>query len=50
MRDDFYTAFGYVTFWLIKYIAVPIGVGVAVKLITSKLLQPQPERQRKKRS
>ncbi len=49
MREDLYTAFGYITFWIMKYIAIPIGVGVSVKLITNKLLQPQPERQRKKR-
>ena len=49
MCNDFYTAFGYIAFWVMKYIAIPIGVGVMIKLITHKILQPQPERQRKKR-
>jgi hypothetical protein len=33
-----------------KYIFIPIVVGVAIKVISRKLLQPQPEKQRKKRS
>jgi len=33
-----------------KYIFIPIGVGVAIKLVVRKLLQPQPRGQRKKRS
>ncbi|HHW49804.1 MAG TPA: hypothetical protein GXX14_14465 [Clostridiaceae bacterium] len=49
MCNDFYTALGYIAFWVMKYVAIPIGVGVIIKLITHKLLQPHPERQRKKR-
>lgn len=50
MGDDFYTAFGCFAFWVTKYISIPIGVGVAIAVIAHKLLQPQPDRQKKRRS
>jgi hypothetical protein len=49
MGDDFYTVFGYVAFWVMKYIFIPIGVGVAITVVAHKLLQPQPEGQKKRR-
>lgn len=50
MGDNFYTAFGYFAFWVTKYIFIPIGVGVAITVIAHSLLQPQPDRQKKRRS
>jgi len=47
LGDNFYTAFGYFAFWVTKYIFIPIGVGVAITIITHRLLQPQPDRQKK---
>jgi hypothetical protein len=38
MGDDFYTVFGYLAFWVMKYIFIPIGVGVAITVIAHKLL------------
>lgn len=46
---DFYANIGYAIVWCVRYIFIPIGVGVSVRLITVKLLQPQPDKQRKKR-
>ena len=50
MSDDFYTNIGFGFVWCISYIFIPIGVAIAARLIAEKLLPPQPERQRKKRS
>ncbi|HHU90722.1 MAG TPA: hypothetical protein GXZ22_06660 [Clostridiaceae bacterium] len=49
MDNDFYTIIGYAVVWCVKYIFVPIVVGITVKLITGKLFQSQPQKQRKKR-
>ena len=49
MGDDFYTVFGYAFVWCIRYIFIPIGVGVAITVVAHKLLQPQPEGQKKRR-
>jgi len=49
MEHDFYTGIGYAVVWCLKFIFIPIGVGVSVNYIVGKLLQPQPKRQRKKR-
>lgn len=49
VNNDLYTKIGYFVALCMKYIFIPIGVGVAIRLITRKLLQPQPERQKKKR-
>jgi hypothetical protein len=49
MNDEFYTGIGLLVVWCMKYIFIPIGVGVAIMLITRRILRPQPERQRKKR-
>lgn len=50
MSNDFYATIGYAVVWCLKYIFIPIGVGVTVKVIAGNLLKPQPDRQRKKRS
>lgn len=50
MSNEFYTNIGYVIVWFIKYIFIPLGVAVSARIIADKLLQSQPERQRKKRS
>lgn len=50
MNNDFYAYIGFIVVWCVKYIFIPIGVGIFVKVITKKLLRPQPDRQRKKRS
>lgn len=49
LNQNFYATIGYAFVWCMKYIAVPIVVGVAVKAITETLFQPGPDRQRKKR-
>ena len=50
VNKDLYTNIGYFIVLCMKYIFIPIVVGVAVRVISGKLLQPQPEKQRKKRS
>ena len=50
MDKDLYTNIGYFVVLCMKYIFIPIVVGVAIRVISGKLLQPQPEKQRKKRS
>ncbi len=50
MGREFYTNIGIFAVSCVKYIFIPIGVAVITKIITDKLLQPQPGRQRKKRS
>ncbi len=50
MDNDLYTNIGYFVVLCMKYIFIPIVVGVAIRVISGKLLQPQPEKQRKKRS
>ncbi|HHW31936.1 MAG TPA: hypothetical protein GXX20_09740 [Clostridiaceae bacterium] len=50
MKDVFYTYIGIAFVWCVKYIFIPLGVAVSAKIITDRLLQPQPEKQRKKRS
>ena len=49
MNNDLYTNIGYTSVWCVKYIIIPIGVSVSARIIADKLLQPQPEKQRKKR-
>jgi hypothetical protein len=36
--------------WCVKYMFIPLGIAVLAKIIAEKLIPPQPERQRKKRS
>ncbi|HHW00602.1 MAG TPA: hypothetical protein GXX36_13770 [Clostridiaceae bacterium] len=50
MDTDFYASIGYAVVWCVKYLFIPIGVAVSARIITDRLLRPQPERQRKKRS
>jgi len=50
MGTDFYTGIGLVVAWCMKYIFIPFGVAVSAKIFAEKLLQPQPDRQKKKRS
>ena len=50
MNDKLYITIGYAVVWCMKYIFMPIGVAVSAIVIAHKLLRPQPERQRKKRS
>ncbi|HHV96025.1 MAG TPA: hypothetical protein GXX37_06065 [Clostridiaceae bacterium] len=49
MNNDLYTNIGYAVVWCIKYIFIPIGVSVSARIIAERLLQPHPEKQRKKR-
>ena len=50
MNKEIYTNIGYTLVWCVKYIFIPLGVAVLARLIADKLLPPQPDRQRKKRS
>ena len=36
--------------WCVKYIFIPLGVAITARCIADKLLRPQPDKQRKKRS
>lgn len=47
--NELYASIGYIVIWCVKYILIPIGVGVTAKVIAAKLITPQPGRQRKKR-
>jgi uncharacterized membrane-anchored protein YhcB (DUF1043 family) len=49
MNDDFYTTLGYFVFWVMKYISIPIIVGVSITVIAHKLLKPLPKKQKKRR-
>lgn len=52
MDKDFYTYTGYAFVLCIKCIFIPIGVAIIGRLISEKLIQPQPKKlvvQRKKR-
>ena len=46
MDHDFYSKIGYIVVLGVKYIFIPVVVGVSIRLVTRKLLPP---RQRKKR-
>lgn len=50
MGNDVYTYIGYIVVWVVKYVIVPIAAAVLARIIGEWLLNPQPERQRKKRS
>ncbi len=50
MSREFFTNIGYAVVWCVKYIFIPFGVAVFAKIFAEKLLQPQPDRQKKKRS
>ena len=50
MVDTFYVYIGIAVVWCVKYIFIPFGVAVSARVVAGKLLQPQPKRQRKKRS
>lgn len=50
MNNEFYTSIGYFVVWCMKYIFVPFGVAISARVFVDKVLLPQPERQRKKRS
>lgn len=50
MNIDIYARIGYTVEWCIKYIFIPIAVAVLARIIADRILGPQPERQRKKRS
>jgi hypothetical protein len=49
MNNDFYTTIGYLVVVCVKYIFIPIFVGIVIRVITIWLFQSQPKRQRKKR-
>ncbi len=49
MNKEFYTYIGYAFVLCIKYIFIPIGVAIIGRLLSQKLLPPQPKKQRKKR-
>jgi hypothetical protein len=49
-NNELYTTIGYAVVWCMKYIFIPIGVALSARIVADKLLPPQPERQRKKRS
>lgn len=50
LEDGFYTYIGFAVVWCMKYIFIPFGVGLSVKIVAKKLLQQQPLKQKKKRS
>jgi len=50
VSNELYAGIGYVVAWCVKCIFIPIGVAISARIIVDKLLQPQPVRQRKKRS
>ncbi len=50
MNNELYLNIGYAVVMGVKYIFLPLGVAVTARIIADKLLQPQPGRQRKKRS
>ena len=50
MSNELYISIGLIVVWCIKYIFIPLGVAVFARIIVDKLLKPQPDRQRKKRS
>ncbi|MCX8130286.1 MAG: hypothetical protein N3I35_09330 [Clostridia bacterium] len=50
MDRELYADLGFAVIWCIKYIFIPFGVAVSSRYIAEKLLRPQSERQRKKRS
>lgn len=49
MDNEAYTNVGYAYVWIIKCVFIPLGVAITARIIADKLLQPQPQRQRKKR-
>ncbi len=49
LNNELYRNIGYAVVMCLKYIFLPIGVAVTARVIVDKLLQPQSERQRKKR-
>jgi hypothetical protein len=50
MDKEFYTNIGFTVVWCMKYIFIPIGVALTARILADKLLLPQPDRQKKKRS
>ena len=50
MDNDLYSNIGYIVVLGMKYIFIPIGVGVSITVIAHKLLRPHPDRQKKRRS
>ena len=50
MDIDLYSEIGYIVILGMKYIFIPIGVGVSIVIIAHKLLRPQPEGQKKRRN
>jgi hypothetical protein len=50
MSNALYTNISFTVVWCIKYIFIPLGVAVSARIFVDKLLRPQPDRQRKKRS
>jgi hypothetical protein len=50
MGNNIYLYIGYFVVLALKYMVVPVTVAVFARLIADRLLGPQPERQRKKRS
>ncbi|MHB8061400.1 MAG: hypothetical protein ACYDG2_02015 [Ruminiclostridium sp.] len=49
MNKDVYASIGFGLIWCVMYIFVPLGVAITGRLLSEKLLQSQPKRQRKKR-
>lgn len=50
MEKDFVAGIGNAIVWCMRYIFIPFGIAVSARIVAEKLLQSQPERQRKKRS
>ncbi len=50
MDKAFYSNIGYAVVWCVKYIFIPFGIAFFVRVLADKVSQPQPKRQRKKRS
>jgi len=50
MNKDVYASIGFGLIWCVMYIFVPFGVAVTGRMLSEKLLQSQPKKQRKKRS
>jgi hypothetical protein len=44
MNNDFYTIIGYAFILCIKYIFIPVGVAIIGRLLSEKLLRPQPKK------
>jgi hypothetical protein len=50
MSNGLYASIGFIVVWCVKYIFIPLGIAISARIFVDKLLLPQPDRQRKKRS